>query len=219
MSEVIAYVAPSPAATIDEQIATARKVVSDEQFIRVDRPKTKHAPLLRAQRDFVFDHLLRTAALNKDTDGKPDTLWVYSLDVLADSRAEVERLFASLVRLDIPLVSEADGLAPEVGGMEYTLRFAEALKRAEGRWARSAVRVKGLRKGGRTRQDSPGRPRKLGRSELAQLVQWVEEERLAWSAMVTRFKERGISISVDTLKRYYKELQDEAARVLAETGA
>lgn len=218
MSEVIAYIAPSLVATIEEQIAAARKVVSDEGFIRVDKPKTKSAPLLRTERDFVFDHLLRTAAVNDD--GKPDVLWCFSLDVIADNRAEIERLYRALVTLGVPLISESDGLSG-IHGMEYTVRYGEALRRAEHRWSRAPVRLKGLRKGSRKRDPNEvkvGRKRIIPESGLPEFLHWVEVDKLKWSAIVARYKERGIEISPDTLARYYKQLKlEEAAKAATES--
>jgi hypothetical protein len=200
--ETIAYVAPSAAGTIESQIARLRPLVSEDRYVRVDRPKKKKGVLLlpRTERDFVFAHMLRSAADNLD--GKPDKLVVVSVDVLGDNRAEIDKFFYMLLRIRVPFIALDDGLTGELGEAEAIAKWVKALDRAEGRWERQkkAARPKRrVRKGTAT----GGRPKTLAPQEIKEVIRLKEVERLTWPQISAHFAALGRKVAPSTLSGYY----------------
>lgn len=198
--ETIAYIAPSSIGTIEAQIDMVRPYVSNEQYIRVDRPKKPGDPIPRIERDFVFAHMLRSAADNKD--GKPDRLVVPTVAVLGDRRDEVTELFNALTRLGVPLVALADGLDGDKLGTEYVLKWIKALERAEGRWQRAAKAARPNKKP-RKGLSTGGRPKAISQHEIDDMIRLKEVERMTWPKIEAHFAALGITIKQPTLRAYY----------------
>lgn len=201
--EIIGYVAPSPVAGIEDQITRLRAAgVREDRYIRVDRPGKKGAALPRAERDFVFGHMLRRAIENPD--GEPDRLAVVSLDVLADTRGEVLTLFKTLHGLGVPLVSVADGLDPDLPATEYAVRWVKALERAERRWRQHRA-AQAPRKARRRPTGATGRPAALTAADVGELVTLRQVERMTWPRIKEVFRGKGCQVGESTLRRYYAE--------------
>lgn len=200
--ETIGYVAPSPVAPIDDQVEwLLRAGVREGRYIRVDRPNS-HGPLTRDERDFVFAHMLRRAVENPD--GQADRLMVVSLDVLADTRSEVMTMFKTLYSLGVPLISLSDRLFDDLPGTEYTIRWTQALERADRRWRRHRA-AQQQRKARRRLTVPAGRPPVLTHDHVKDLLYLRDIERITWPMIVKAFEERGIRVGQSTLRRYYAE--------------
>lgn len=199
--EIIAYVAPSVVVGIEQQIEQAREYGVKDKHIRVDRPKKKGGEVPRGERDFVFKDLLRSAADN--IDGKPDTLFVASLDVLGDSREEVWALIKTVQGLGIPLVSVADGLEGDLAGTEYAVRLVRALERSERQIRRrKTAAVKKPRKA-RAGARPAGRPAALTQEDVALVVRLRDEERKTWPEIELALKAHGCRAGQSTIRSYY----------------
>jgi len=191
--ETIVYIAPSSSASIEKQIAAAKAAgFAEERFLRIDRPEKKGGPVPRAERDFVFDHMLRSAVQNS---GHADTLWIWSFDALADNRRDVMCLAATLHQLGVPLIIEEVGLRPDLSGMEHTILFAKALATAESRWKRAAGKGKPRRKG------ATGRRVALTEAQQAEALA-MKDNGATWPEIVKALAERGIAVSPATLRNY-----------------
>lgn len=201
MSEVVAYLAPSPWATIDQQRALALKVVSDERFIRVDAPKSKKAALSRDQRDFVLAHMLRA----ENPDGKPDILWVHDFVVLGDSQAEAQKIWRALDGLGIPLLVHRDQLGPDVPGTQYLLRYERAMRRAGPYWRRKA---EAAGRGKPSHKAAPsGRKRSLTPAQIEDIAHMFDVQMMTWREIAAKLAERGIEVSAPTIRREYRLLK------------
>lgn len=188
-SGVIAYVAPSVVASLDEQIARAHQVATREDWVRVDRPKKPTGPVPRAERDFVMDHLLRGG----------DRLWVYSLDVLGDSRGEILAIFRALHGLGIPLLSEVDNMDGDEKATAYAIALEKALTRAEKR-CREREKLRGLKRRVLKEQKTGGRPRKLREAEITEALR-LKAEGKTWPQIAAHFAERGLRVAPVTIRR------------------
>jgi hypothetical protein len=206
MSEVIVYIAPSSRGSIEAQAEWAKTVASGDRFIRIDQPRLKSGPIDRTERDFVFGHMLRSGAANPD--GKPDVLWVYSLDVLDTDHRQIHRLFKAMLTLEIPLYSYLDKLDPSTGGAEFAVRYADALKRTQRQGKRLESRSQ-PRKYVRHTTGKMGRPAALKPKHRAEMLILREEHMLTWKEISAQFAERGVRVGESTLRRIYAEIKGE----------
>lgn len=189
VGEVIAYVAPSVVASIEEQIAVAEQRSTRWDWVRVDRPKKPTGPVPREQRDFVMEHLLRTG----------DKLWVYSLDVLGDSRREILNIFKALHGLEIVLISETDNMDGDQKATAYAIALEAALTRAEGRIdRRNAERF--LRRRLTKDRKTGGRPKALRPAEVEEALA-MRQARKTWPEIVAHFAEKGVKVGITALRR------------------
>jgi len=189
---VICYVAPSVTATLEHQIKRAQLVVGRPDWVRVDKPKKKDGPVPRDERDFVIRDLLRGG----------DVLWVYSLDVLGDTRAEILAIFRALHGLEIPLISEVDGMNGDMKAVAYAIALERALTRAEKRCTeRNALRFP--RRRATKEQKTGGRPKALRESDIAEAAT-MKEEGKTWPEIAAVFAERRIPVKPETIMRHVK---------------
>ncbi len=188
MTEIICYVAPSVVASLDEQVVRAKEVVTRADWVRVDRPKKKTGPVPRDERDFVIRDLLRGG----------DSLWVYSLDVLGDSRTEILAIFKALHGLGIPLLSETDKMDGDMKATAYAIALEAALTRAEGR----IKRLQDIRQPRRRvlkSQKTGGRPKALRPAEVDEALA-LRAERKTWDQIIEHFALKGVKIGMTALR-------------------
>jgi len=188
---IICYVAPSVTATLDHQIERANLVVGRPDWVRVDKPKRKNdGPIPRSERDFVIKDLLRGG----------DVLWVYSLDVLGDTRAEILAIFRALHGLEIPLISEVDGMDGDMKAVAYAIALEKALTRAEKR-CKERYKLRFPRSREARGDSAGGRPKALRESDIEEAAR-LKEEGKTWPEIAAMFAERKVSVKPETIMRH-----------------
>lgn len=202
MSEIICYTAPSVIASREEQEAAAKLVVTRSDWLRGDWPKKKNGPIPRDDRDFVIENLLRGG----------DRLWVYSLDVLGDSRSEILAIFRALHGLGIPLLSQADRMEGDMKATGYAIALEAALARAEGR-IRRRQDARMPRRLPQASQKTGGRPKALRLDEVDEAI-GLRAQRQSWRQIIEHFASKGVSVGMTTLRKACaeKRVEYEAAR-------